>query len=320
MKMLNDLMFYYDNFGIDVAYKLCFFPRLMSKIGIKNYNTTFNDSLVKYLLKEYGPVVKKYKILETSYSQQNPSQHQKSSKIIWTCWWQGKEQMPKVIRMCHQSLLNNSNGHKVILITKDNFRNYVEIPQYIIDIANKGLLSLTHMGDVVRTALLAKHGGIWVDAGLFITRPIIEHTGFFSPKILSMNSGFISEHKWCVGMLETTKDSLLFSFVRDCFYLYLSKNNCFIDYFQFDFTIKIAYSIFDNVKSSIDAVPFNNPDLHSSRYTFNEKINENRFKYLIDSNQFMSLTWRINYEERLLSGEQTYYGRLIEYFDIKSNV
>ncbi|WP_187344587.1 capsular polysaccharide synthesis protein [Lactiplantibacillus plantarum] len=35
---------------------------------------------------------------------------------IWVFWYQGEEQMPKLVSACLKSVRNNANGHEVILI------------------------------------------------------------------------------------------------------------------------------------------------------------------------------------------------------------
>lgn len=52
-------------------------------------------------------------------------------KIIWIFWWQGASNMPSIVKKCYQSIIKNKNNAEVILITKDNIRNYANLPEYI---------------------------------------------------------------------------------------------------------------------------------------------------------------------------------------------
>lgn len=51
---------------------------------------------------------------------------------IWTCWWQGENAMPDIVKACYNAMHRFSDGHPVILITEKNYKDYVNIPDYII--------------------------------------------------------------------------------------------------------------------------------------------------------------------------------------------
>ncbi len=78
-----------------------------------------------------------------------------------------------------------------------------------------------------------------------------------------------------------------------------------------DCIFELAYRHNDDIKKMIDSVPLNNANLHKSRYMFNEKCQEDIFRQLLEQNQFMSLTWRIKYNEFDDNGDITYYGKLV---------
>ena len=50
---------------------------------------------------------------------------------IWVCWWTGEESAPPLVQQCIRSIRKNAGVHPVYLITKQNYREYVEIPHYI---------------------------------------------------------------------------------------------------------------------------------------------------------------------------------------------
>lgn len=87
---------------------------------------------------------------------------------IWVCWWQGKENMPDIVKACYNSIQKHACNHPVILITEENFRNYIDMPEYIINKQKEGYIDITHFSDILRMMLLTKHGGIWMDSTLLI--------------------------------------------------------------------------------------------------------------------------------------------------------
>ena len=93
-------------------------------------------------------------------------------KIIWTCWWQGEENLPPVVKECIDSIRKHCPDYELRIITAANMRDYVELPDYIVQKHKKGYIPRAHLADILRMALLVKYGGIWLDATVFLTAPL----------------------------------------------------------------------------------------------------------------------------------------------------
>ena len=92
---------------------------------------------LKYLKQQYGYLVEKYcdkkKVLDRQ-------------PVIWIMWWQGYSNMPPIVKACFESVKKHiSENVKVILLTKDNYSDYVDIPDYIIDKVEKKIISLSSL-------------------------------------------------------------------------------------------------------------------------------------------------------------------------------
>ena len=94
---------------------------------------------------------------------------------IWMCWWQGEENAPEIVRACIDSVRRNAGGHEVVVITDENLSDYVDIPEWVLEKVRAGIMSRTHLSDLLRFALLAEYGGMWLDATFFCTGPLEEH-------------------------------------------------------------------------------------------------------------------------------------------------
>lgn len=90
-----------------------------------------------------------------------------SNNFIWTMWWQGEENAPMLVKRCIRSMRQNSNGANVIVITKDNFKDYVNVPKFILDRVMKEI-TLTHLSDIIRFELINNYGGIWIDSTVYV--------------------------------------------------------------------------------------------------------------------------------------------------------
>lgn len=94
--------------------------------------------------------------------------------VIWVCWLQGEEQAPALVKKCLASIRRHAGDKKVVIITNDNMRSYVDIPDYIYKKKAAGYISNTHFSDILRVSLLNQHGGLWIDATVFLSSPIPE--------------------------------------------------------------------------------------------------------------------------------------------------
>jgi len=92
---------------------------------------------------------------------------------IWVCWLQGAEQAPPLVQRCIRSIEQFKHpDQQVIVITTQNFADYVTLPPVIIDKWHRGLITNTHFSDLFRIYVLARYGGCWIDATCLLTSPI----------------------------------------------------------------------------------------------------------------------------------------------------
>lgn len=90
-------------------------------------------------------------------------------KIIWTCWLQGEENAPTIVKKCIDSMRHYANGYEVVVVDLKNMSQYVELPEYIQEKYAKGIIPHAHFSDLIRLALLLKYGGVWIDSTILLT-------------------------------------------------------------------------------------------------------------------------------------------------------
>lgn len=169
--------------------------------------------------------------------------------IIWTCWLQGEENAPPIVKACINSIRRTYPQKKLIIITSDNMHQYADIPEYIYDKWRKGIISNTHFSDILRVCLLYQHGGTWMDATVFLGNTVDEsimQASFFAfhsrtylrtfPKILGNNSWFlhsVPQHPLMAGMRELLftfwqhENRLIHYFLYHIFFDLMVENNTF---------------------------------------------------------------------------------------------
>lgn len=90
-------------------------------------------------------------------------------KIIWTCWLQGEENAPLIVRKCLDSIRQHAGYYKVVVLTQETISKYVEVPEYIEQKHQQGLIPHAHYTDIVRLMLLIQYGGVWIDSTILLT-------------------------------------------------------------------------------------------------------------------------------------------------------
>lgn len=116
-----------------------------------------------YLVKRYAPILrsKKSDVRSKMLVHEHP-------KVIWWCWLQGKEQAPQIVKACFNSL-KQLKGYSLEAIDNSNWREYVELPDFIEKKWEKRLIPPALFSDILRLELLIKYGGTWIDSTVLCT-------------------------------------------------------------------------------------------------------------------------------------------------------
>lgn len=140
------------------------------KIFYKIFNDIFNRVKVRHLL-FVNDILNKYTYKYTENN--NFNNIHKDEKFIWQLWLQGNKNIPPIVRKCLDSVKKYCpDGYKVIVLNKDNIKNYIEIDANIEYKYENNLISNAHYSDYIRTCLLVKYGGIWIDSTVLLTNNI----------------------------------------------------------------------------------------------------------------------------------------------------
>ena len=95
------------------------------------------------------------------------SKQSKIPNVIWT-FWDGNP--PRLVEKCMESWKKYNPDYKIILLNKDNVKNYLSKPdlsktKHVNDIVQR-------FSDYVRVHILAKYGGIWLDSSVICQKPL----------------------------------------------------------------------------------------------------------------------------------------------------
>lgn len=176
--------------------------------------------------------------------------------LAWTCWWQGEEQAPEIVRACLESQRRNlPEGVRQIVVTEDNCKEYISLPKHVTEKVEDGRISLTTLSDIIRAALLYKYGGFWMDATLYVCRPLRED--ILDYQIYTRNlpeTQYCADAMWSGWFLYAKPGNKLFAFLMESFFYYFSVHDRIRYYFMVDYIIAIACNTFPEVEKQLKEV------------------------------------------------------------------
>ena len=288
-----------NQFGIEYTFKLYVIGRFRSR--------RYSQRVIsKYLQKYMGNQV----IQTLSH---NPEPIRKDSPV-WICWFQGEDSMPPIVKVCYQSILKHAGSHPVHLITSENYKDYISFPSQIINNFEKGNITLTHLSDLLRFALLAEYGGLWMDSTLWVTGDIsqyIDDKYLFSLKQSAKDDLYVSNYRWAGYCFGGGKYNIVLTNVRNLLYYYYWEHHSKYNYFILDYIIDLVYNEVPAAKAMIDAIPYNNPDVEKLYSCLNQKFNNLEYLHLCKHTAIHKLSWKGKLLLKDQSNMPTYYSYLI---------
>ncbi|MCU0529980.1 MAG: capsular polysaccharide synthesis protein [Cyanobium sp. Prado107] len=105
-------------------------------------------------------------------------------RIVWALWFQGEENAPEIVRCCLASWRRLNPGWRVVVLDRGTLAHYADVglPEPVF-----AALGVQMQANLVRLALLQRHGGVWADATTLCARPLDEFihdlvapSGFFA--------------------------------------------------------------------------------------------------------------------------------------------
>ena len=241
--------------------------------------------------------------------------NQKNSKIIWTLWMQGYENAPELVKSTIDSIRKFAelNNFQFILLEENTIEKYIVFPKLIKEKMDLGVIDYTKISDILRVSLLAKYGGTWVDATIYMKEE-------FDSSLLLQNyytiktggiedySPNISNNRWKGFFL--SGNSSLFSFTRDFFFEYYSRYDIAVDYLLIDYIFDIAYKYDEKIKNQMLELEKSNPDLFWLESHLGDKFDQKVWDNITETTKVFKTTYKLSGE--IKSNKNNFYSKLID--------
>jgi len=222
------------------------FGRLLSG-GRKNINIKAN-LLPDYFERKYLPAVKD--LAQKQLTVKNP-------ETIWQFWDNpAKQKTPEIVKASFRTVEKFKGNLEHKILDNSTIGDYSDLPGYVFDRLKKGQMRYAHFSDLLRLNLLKNHGGVWMDATLYMTG--------FLPEYITREDFFV--------FLTDKQTRFPYSFMQNCFirakigsflceawYLmcveYWKKESRRIDYFQHQLMFKALVSKNSTAKDLFAKMP-----------------------------------------------------------------
>lgn len=241
--------------------------------------------------------------------------NQKNSKIIWTLWMQGYENAPELVKSTIDSIRKFAelNNFQFILLEENTIEKYIVFPKLIKEKMDLGVIDYTKISDILRVSLLAKYGGTWVDATIYMKEE-------FDSSLLLQNyytiktggiedySPNISNNRWKGFFL--SGNSSLFSFTRDFFFEYYSRYDIAVDYLLIDYIFDMAYKYDEKIKNQMLKLEKSNPNLFWLESHLGDKFDQKVWDNITETTKVFKTTYKLSGE--IKSNKNNFYSKLID--------
>lgn len=276
--------------------------------------------LENYFSSNYMPIINK--ITSTLNKNNNERNKNSSSRRIWVFWGQGESVMPPLVKACFQQLIKYNEC--VTLVTRDNFKNFVDISDIILKRVDEGILPWAHFSDILRNLLLSKYGGLWLDSTVWVSgripwerfetlamytaNGIVSHT---SKSVAFWTSGELNWSSWAI--YAAYPNYPLFTFTAELLVAIACREGLFPDYVLQDFLYFWCASTNSRVKSDLlrcRNIPCDNRNALAE--IMNERYHEKIYQNLTENDFLFKLSFKNTWNTSTSKGEKTFYGFIIQ--------
>ena len=221
---------------------------------------------------------------------QSPPSRGGEVPIIWQYWESPDGSVPPLVQACLNSVDRYKGENKKIFLNYENIKEYIELPDIVYKMKETGKMCTAHFVDIVRTALLVKYGGIWIDSTILLTDTIPEYITnselFFyrtDEKVdldgLCGTNYLIAASKSDNVILKETLNSLL---------QYWHENRFLVNYFTHMHTITLVCRKYPNLLNQIPFYSFY--PVQQLQWELLNKFDENRWEQLTKMTPVHKLT------------------------------
>ena len=296
------------------------YPSILRKLGfntVKAYEKK-HRVILSFLGKIFADILDKYKD-EPIYRNEDTVKNDLDGSI-WV-FWDDATNIPPIVERCLFQIRKYAGNRKVICINRENVTKYVNLPTVIAEKYKKGFISRTHFCDIIRTAIMLKYGGIYMDVTIVQIAPMpkyVEIGDFFTFRNFKLDKPYevISHGNWTVFCFACKKNNLLMRMTYEMMIRYWERYDFLFDYLWMDYFWMLCIEKIPIIKKMFNQVPCTNPHvLNLLRYPLDKETTKEKYLQMFSEDTiFYKLGYKatVGIPTKTSDGELTLLGRIIE--------
>lgn len=214
---------------------------------------------------------------------------------IWQLWLQGEEKAPSVVKSCLASVKKYSDDRPVYVLDLENYSNYINLPNFILEKYKKGIISSAQFSDIIRLYLLEKYGGTWIDATVMLSGVIqknITNSNFFG-FCIPENGMYQDYHLTSSWFIHSVPNHPFIADLKKSMLNYWSVEDKLIHYFLFHFFLyKIVTSNYLYYSEWKKTPKIDNRAPHSLQMAFYKKFDRKLLSEFLKKSSIHKLTYK----------------------------
>jgi len=258
--------------------------------------------LDKYVTKD---VFKMYELVGAS--------NVKKNQTIWVLWLQGMQNAPALVKRCFESICKNKpDNFDIILITENNLHKYITLPDFIWDKYNAGIITKTHLSDIIRIELLCTYGGCWIDSTVFCMEtipPFMLNGDMFLFKLAGVVANSVL--KMSSWWLYAAQDNKIIHATRLALQEYWKNENDIKNYFLLHIIMSKLIDSDPACRAVFNSIPYyNSGNAHVLCGMLAEMYDPNMWEII----KYTSPVQKLSYKHRYLQGDiYNYYNAVLDH-------
>lgn len=305
MEKINRIKSLIKEFGFGVTFAK-FFQSVTRKIPlIKNIAGKIKyKAITKFLYSENKDILEEY----------NNNEHITNSTIgngnIWVLWWQGIDDAPDIVKICINSIKQNRGTREVVILNKDNYKNFIYIDSTYEDMLNTGKISITQFSDLLRLNLLFERGGLWMDATYLVIDELsknINDSHFFTIRHGMSKEYPMSKGLWTSSLLGVAPKADEIRLFINIYDNYFKKHKVLVDYLLIDYIFATCCDHCNEIKRMFTNVPKNNENVNELLKIMNKPYSKEIIEKSIGETTLNKCNRRFDFKSRT-TDQLTVYG------------
>lgn len=274
----------------------------------RKHRRILKGNIAKHYLKKYVNIVAKE-------NKNAISNKETENYTIWQFWDKGIENAPEIVKRCVESVDKFESDKKHVVLDFNSVKDYIELPKRYYDLVNSNKMKMAHFSDIVRTCLLIKYGGCWIDSTILLTDKLPQYITNSDLFLFQNNEkddldGLILANYF----IHSKPDNKILKDLRDILSNYWQDNNFVVNYFFYLHALTMGANMSKENKELWAKMPFSS--FYNVQYFQNillDEYNENTWSAIKEISPIHKLSFKakalgLNKKE---APKNSYYNKLI---------